>query len=474
MPPKNDWVVVTSKNSMRKSKTTKLIEQIPIVVKKKESYSCRSTTLVYCYNNGLFPRGYRNEFMRRPFNILKLPKDLQKMILKRAIRMFDIDISRLYVLRNIYIGWNSWFHNINVMVEFWPPTNFYTTDALLTETKFAPYPVVVEQLVFENRFAEIFFGAYNPRVWKTLPLPTSEQIMTYIGDKGRLEFVQNSLKLGETMFYYLFQMVNLETFPPLNLLHALVWGLRADTRKFSHLSPEFVHWVLSQKWCEKCPSFIESLINARYPLPLLEKFCEFPMEYDWDQFSRKKKRLEDSRMTCYLRAFNQLSFCDDMSECLVWFYRRVPTDKITKWFLYVLNGVDIVNEDDSHSYDPKLLTKSKLASILRIEQIVIDNKDVHPIESIIVYDWYKQFTKSPFNVYNVKAERELWDVQRKLAEEKWAIVKMQKRKKLAHRRRHDYFYDDDDDREQRRLYFRGEDVDSEELNDLISDEEEGL
>ncbi len=494
MPPKNDWTLVTNrkhksshtKNAVVQPKTAatnrsqppqQRIRRFEVVGASKngipyenctgilahfnwEQWSFTAKTTRRHYNNEPFPEGYDFNYTKYdkygPFNLHGLPKDIVSKILAHFIEMYDISFDDISRLRNVCVEWKLWFFNdINVMVRLYPlipstKDSFWHTYYMMKNTCVPPKPAVVKKLVFSfvHRVGDGYIGKKNVAYGSII-----DGYVRLFMDTYHPHFLEKCLRLGHKMFHCMFKLIPLQILQklernsknsaPLVYLY-LRNGMRCNLTSFRYLPPRFVRWFVTSEWCPKYPCCVDELIQGEYPLDMLELYCRIPMNCDWDQQKcRRGERYtsdEQSKLACYVRCFEEFrSNCrvvlgyGIVSEYnlsgLVYFYRKLPTRYVYKWFMYNLNCADVC-DGENHTFDIGKLEENRKA-LKMMEQIVIDNKDVHPVETLVVYEWYLQFTDTNFTVYDHKKEASRWAEEYKQTLSVWKQKIEKKRKKLS-------------------------------------------
>jgi hypothetical protein len=168
-------------------------------------------------------------------------------------------------------------------------------------------------------------------------------------------------------------------------------------------------------------------------------------------------------------------------ELFVWAYRKLPTQHVRLTLLPRLNRATAWDGDEYKGevivgeFDEKLQRELKI-----MENIIVSNCDVHPVECIEVYSWYIQFTSVPFKIYDVEKEaRDRRQTFMKM-DAAWDKKIAKKRKKLVRiriSRRHEYemLWDSDDERDSylySQEYLTGQDLDDEEIDNEVSTDDE--
>lgn len=354
-----------------------------------------------------------------------LNDDIIKHIFGFLHPIYDHVIYNKYSRHNIIsLTCKSWFRLLmNININIWDICDNDFSLILLKTTISAPSQLIMNKLFpRKSDLTHAFVQYYKPELWKNCSLPIWD------------DFYKLCNKDGKIRLKYFFETCITYNGSPMALLHIIdlckknttdLDDFKMEEKCFDDLvslydrkvSADFIDSVI--QYYRITPTGLGQLIckNTPFPFELIKKYAEIPIIHGWDKYNQSQY-IFFSKQRAKLEAYYEIwhsyqwyivitlqSHCLGNSESLIllpitneyirafcYFYRLLPTDRIRGIFQWIQNSVY------NFKYDSKV--KAYLA---HLECILKTCEDVHPLNKLVMWDWYEtsnDFIKEHHNYKN--------------------------------------------------------------------------
>jgi len=326
-------------------------------------------------------------------------------------------------------SWYNLFTNINFLIILFPAKPYSSAGIshsieLLKRTTVPPTIETVEKLVWNyplqmdlsdykniNCYDDLFAETYDTKIWENMRLPTWQEITNdiYINedrDKDGFyysEFVVKCLGRGKAAINHVMDLFAINR--PSAFLKYKLTPTFCNSTCFEKLKidSESMHFYLQQKWFPTCPTVLASFAKLGLPFKYLKEFAEVPMYYDLTPDSRMHKVI--FRETPFPREYVYEKICKSLlhgfyydnrhanANTIVkitnfeYFYRLCNTDTIKNIFVLVLSSIPYTKKLKKEILKTEM--NSIIIHIVSFQNLLYNNRDVHPINTIYANSTYK-------------------------------------------------------------------------------------